>query len=148
MWSTAAWHSEKNCLQTSHPDKAEKQSSAPLVAGHRQHSIVPDAAWLAGERCSENEWGFLAQHCRGLSPSQHALLVPTGRQPGLTALVNHHSLPPSLSLCVIGSRSSSESQWQQRRSGLLSTSLCSEQLLKVQAPHHLLLLGSTCVCLT
>ncbi len=42
--------------------------------------------------------GFLLAHCRGLSPSQHALLVPMGRQPRLRTVIRYHSPRPPLAL--------------------------------------------------
>ncbi len=45
--------------------------------------------------------GFLLAHCRGLSPSQHALLVPMGRQPRLRTVIRYHSLPPPPLLALV-----------------------------------------------
>lgn len=69
----------------------QSRAAAPLLQEARQHSNVPDAAWLSAEQHRVNNWGFLTQHCRGPESLPACLLVPTGRQPGQTALVHYPS---------------------------------------------------------
>jgi len=74
--------------------------------------------------------GFLLAHCRGLSPSQHALLVPTGRQPKLRTVIRYHSLPPSQGLVDPDTTACPSGCW----AAVASFSSRTTQLLKVHAP--------------
>lgn len=69
-----------------------------MIQSLREHHCFCPLSQLGGLKRSVHVRGFLLAHCRGLSPSQHALLVPTGRQPRLRTVIRYHSLPPSLAL--------------------------------------------------